>query len=58
VATPLKWDEVQPGLDPAQFNIRNAVARFQKVGDLFAGVLDSPQRLEKALDRLQKIIVA
>lgn len=56
VATPLQWDEVKPGLDPHQFHLRNAVGRFARVGDLFAGVLDSKQRLEKALGRLQKLV--
>jgi bifunctional non-homologous end joining protein LigD len=56
VATPLTWDEVKSGLDPGQFHIRNAVARFEKVGDLFAGVLESKQGLEKALGKLQKMV--
>ena len=56
VATPLTWDEVKSGLDPKSFHIRNAIERFRKVGDLFAGVLDSKQRLEEALDRLQKLM--
>ncbi len=37
VATPLEWKEVQRGLDPKQFHIRNARERFQKKGDLFRG---------------------
>lgn len=49
VATPLHWDEVKPGLDPSNFHIRNAVERFSRVGDLFAGVLNSLQRIEPAL---------
>jgi bifunctional non-homologous end joining protein LigD len=52
VATPLEWREVTPKLDPSQFHIANALARFDRVGDLFAGVLDRPQRLEKALEQL------
>ena len=36
VSTPLKWSEVQKGLRPEQFHIRNARARFDRVGDLFA----------------------
>jgi len=57
VATPLEWSEVKSGLDPHQFHLRNAVARFQRVGDLFAPVLGSKQGLEKALGRLQKMVV-
>jgi bifunctional non-homologous end joining protein LigD len=52
VATPLEWREVTLKLDPGQFHIGNALARFDRVGDLFAGVLNRPQRLEKALERL------
>ena len=32
VATPLRWQEVKPGLEPEHFNIGNAVARFRKAG--------------------------
>ena len=53
VATPLKWSEVKPGLDPGQFHIGNARERFREVGDLFAGVLNRPQRLEKALEKMR-----
>jgi len=53
VATPLEWREVRNGLSPADFTIRNAPERFARVGDLFAGVLARPQRLEAALDKLQ-----
>ena len=49
VATPLAWSEVKPGLTPGEFHIRNAPARFARVGDLFAGVLEKPQSLERAL---------
>ena len=52
VATPLNWSEVQPGLRPTQFHIGNAMRRFDRVGDLFAGVLKSPQKLEPALERI------
>jgi len=52
VATPLKWEEVVPGLKPQQFHIANVLRRFERVGDLFAGVLNQPQELEPALERL------
>jgi bifunctional non-homologous end joining protein LigD len=58
VATPLRWDEVKPGLEPQHFHLRNAIERFSRVGDLFAAVLDSRQTLEKALGRLQKLVKA
>ncbi|MGB9458583.1 MAG: DNA ligase D, partial [Bryobacteraceae bacterium] len=56
VATPLEWGEVRPGLHPAQFNIENAPGRFAEKGDLFGGVLAKPQRLEEALERLERLL--
>jgi bifunctional non-homologous end joining protein LigD len=55
VATPLEWSEVKRGLDPKRFNITNAQTRFREKGDLFAGVLNRPQRLESALEKLEKL---
>ena len=52
VATPLAWREVTPRLHPSQFNIRNVLARFDRVGDLFAPVLASTQEIEPALQKL------
>ncbi|MGP0074741.1 MAG: DNA ligase D [Bryobacteraceae bacterium] len=50
VSTPLDWSEVKAGLEPGQFNIRNAMDRFERTGDLFEAVLTKPQRLEPALE--------
>lgn len=52
VATPLAWREVTPRLSPEQFHIGNALARFDRVGDLFEGVLKRPQALEPAIEKL------
>jgi len=56
VATPLAWREVAPGLLPSQFHLRNALDRFSRVGDLFEPVLKKPQRLEPAIEKLDKIV--
>ena len=56
VATPLAWSEVKRGLDPKQFHIGNARARFEQTGDLFAGVLTKPQRLEGSLENLEAMV--
>ena len=56
VATPLEWREVAPGLRPASFHIRNAPERFARVGDLFAPVLTNLQRLEPAMDKLDRLV--
>jgi len=52
VATPLAWREVTPKLTPEQFHLGNALARFDRVGDLFEGVLKRPQKMEEALEKL------
>jgi bifunctional non-homologous end joining protein LigD len=56
VATPLKWEEVVPGLKPAQFHIANVLRRFDRVGDLFAGVLSKPQELGPAIEKLSGVM--
>jgi len=56
VATPLAWDEVTPRLRPEQFNLGNSLGRFERVGDLFEGVLKRPQRLEAAIEKLAKSV--
>lgn len=56
VATPLKWEEVVPGLKPSQFHIANVLRRFDRVGDLFAGVLNKPQELGPAIEKLSAVM--
>jgi bifunctional non-homologous end joining protein LigD len=52
VSTPLDWKEVKPGLKPTDFRIDNTIERFERVGDLFAPVLEGGQKLEDALERV------
>jgi bifunctional non-homologous end joining protein LigD len=52
VSTPLRWDEVQPGLDPLAFTMDVVQRRVEKEGDLFEGVLKTKQRLNEALKAL------
>jgi len=56
VATPLDWKEVKKGLLPSEFTLRNAPKRFEKVGDLFAPVLENLQRIEPALEKIGKLV--
>ncbi len=36
VSTPLTWQEVHDGVDPTDFTMKNAMDRFEAVGDLWA----------------------
>lgn len=47
VSTPLLWEEV-PYVKPADFTIRNILARVEAEGDLFASVLSDHQSLDDA----------
>src|SRR5256884_4680439 len=52
VSTPLRWEEVEPGLDPLQFTMAAVQERVAKHGDLFEPVLTVRQRLNEALKAL------
>jgi bifunctional non-homologous end joining protein LigD len=52
VATPLRWDEVGAGLDPAAFPPEVVAARIAAHGDLFAPTLTDLQELGPAVERL------
>ncbi len=43
VSTPLTWDEVARGVDPRDFTIATAPARFREVGDLWAALRTGPK---------------
>ena len=53
VSTPLRWDEVNEGLDPLAFTMDAVLARIEKHGDLFSPVLRGKQSIGKALDKLR-----
>jgi bifunctional non-homologous end joining protein LigD len=47
VSAPLRWSEVEPGLDPKRFNLRTMPERLKEVGDLFAPALTQGVRLPR-----------
>ena len=50
VSTPLTWAEVDEGVDPRDFTLRTAPARFRETGDLWARLrTGKPADLEKVL---------
>jgi bifunctional non-homologous end joining protein LigD len=53
VSTPLRWDEVEPGLDPLAFTMDVVLERVEREGDLFARVLGGGQSLGAALRALR-----
>jgi bifunctional non-homologous end joining protein LigD len=53
VSTPLRWDEVNEELDPSAFTMDVVLERVRRDGDLFAGVLKTCQRIDKALAALR-----
>ena len=52
VSTPLAWDEVGDGLDPASFDMASVLQRVQTLGDLHAGLRTTRQSLSRALSQL------
>jgi bifunctional non-homologous end joining protein LigD len=57
VSTPLTWKEVDAGVDPREFTIRTAPARFRKVGDLWKGLREShPADLESVLQKYRRAL--
>src|SRR2546428_2503660 len=47
VSTPLRWSEVEPGLDPRQLNLQTMPQRLRELGDLFAPALTQGVRLPR-----------
>jgi bifunctional non-homologous end joining protein LigD len=54
VSTPLTWEEVDEGIDPRDFTVRTAPARFARVGDLWARLRTSkPADLASVIRRFR-----
>jgi len=45
VAMPVAWDELTEDLKPNQFSLDSAIARLEKIGDVWAPMLAAPQRV-------------
>ncbi len=54
VSVPLDWDELDPALPPSAFPFTDVLDRFERLGDLFAPVLEQQHSLEPAIEALGK----
>lgn len=53
VSAPLEWSEVNTKLHPSQFNIKNALQRFEKKGDLWKPVIGKGINIKNILKKLE-----
>jgi bifunctional non-homologous end joining protein LigD len=56
VSTPLRWDELTPDVRPRDFTMEVALERVERLGDLFAPVLEEPRPLGAAAKRLAVLV--
>jgi bifunctional non-homologous end joining protein LigD len=55
VSTPLRWEELTPGVRPRDFGMEEALRRIEEHGDLFEPVLEDPRPLAPAAKKLEKL---
>jgi bifunctional non-homologous end joining protein LigD len=55
VSTPLRWDELTPGVRPRDFGMKEALQRIEEHGDLFVPVLEDPRPLAPAAKKLERL---
>ncbi len=54
-SAPLRWEEVNEDLSPANFHIGNMAKRIDKIGDIWKGVLRAGVDMESCLERLARL---
>jgi bifunctional non-homologous end joining protein LigD len=52
VSTPIRWEELNPGLQPKAFNIENVPKRVETLGDLWRPILEESVDLDACLSSL------
>lgn len=54
VSTPVTWDELEAGVDPAAFTVRSIPGRLAEHGDPWATLLEKPGRIDTLLEWWQR----
>ena len=54
VSTPLTWDVLEAGVDPAAFTVRTVPQRLAEIGDPWADLLAKPGRIDTLLEWWQR----
>jgi bifunctional non-homologous end joining protein LigD len=57
VSTPLRWEELTPDVRPRQFTMAAVLERVERLGDLYAPVLEDKRPLGAAARRLRSLAV-
>jgi bifunctional non-homologous end joining protein LigD len=55
VSTPLRWEELKPGVRPRDFGMAEALRRIEEHGDLFLPVREDPRPLAPAAKKLERL---
>jgi bifunctional non-homologous end joining protein LigD len=55
VSTPLRWEELTPDVRPRQFTMEAVLDRVERLGDLYAPVLEEKRPLGAAVKRLEAL---
>ncbi len=56
VSMPIKWSELGSKLDPGKFNLKTAIRRLDKVGDLWGGFFEKTNNISILLEEVQKCL--
>ncbi|TDH29126.1 DNA ligase D [Segetibacter sp. 3557_3] len=54
VSTPLRWEEVKPGLSPLDFTFQTVPKRVAEIGDIFGDIFKKPADLMTCLANLEQ----